>query len=146
MAATTTRTFFARETRVTREIHTSADRVWALLTNATAYPSWNSTVVSIGGRIAAGETIQLVSTLDKSRTFKLRKRTFEPPHRLVWGDAMGTRTYELTPTARGVSFSMVERIGGPLFPLFARMFPPFDAAFDQFAADLARAAESTGGS
>lgn len=146
MAATTTRRFFSRETRVTREIHASADRVWALLTNASAYPSWNSTVVRLDGRIAAGETIQLVSTLDPSRTFKLRVRTVEPPHRLVWGDAMGARTLELTPTARGVSFSMVERIGGPLFPLFARMIPPFDAAFDQFAADLARAAESTGAS
>ncbi|MBL8958389.1 MAG: SRPBCC domain-containing protein, partial [Gemmatimonadetes bacterium] len=38
--------------------------------------------------------------------------------------------------------TMHEKIGGPIFPLFARMIPSFDAAFDQFAADLKRAAES----
>jgi uncharacterized protein YndB with AHSA1/START domain len=145
MPATTTRQFFSRETRVARDIHASASRVWELLTDAPRYATWNSTIVRMSGRIAEGESIELVSTLDPSRTFKLRVRVFEPPHRLVWGDAMGRRTFELLPNARGVTFSMTERIGGPLFPLFARMIPSFDAAFDQFAADLASAAESTGG-
>jgi hypothetical protein len=36
---------------------------------------------------------------------------------------------------------MSEKIGGPLFPLFARMIPPFDESFNQFAADLKKAAE-----
>ena len=37
---------------------------------------------------------------------------------------------------------MVEKIGGPLFPLFANMIPPFDASFEQFAKDLKNEAEN----
>jgi hypothetical protein len=36
---------------------------------------------------------------------------------------------------------MQEKIGGPLFPLFAGMIPSFDASFDQFALDLKNEAE-----
>lgn len=36
---------------------------------------------------------------------------------------------------------MTERIAGPLFPLFAKMIPPFDDAFETFAKDLKKEAE-----
>jgi hypothetical protein len=36
---------------------------------------------------------------------------------------------------------MSETIGGTIFSLFARMIPPFDDSFNQFAADLKNAAE-----
>jgi uncharacterized protein YndB with AHSA1/START domain len=146
MGATTTKRLFSRETEVAVEIRARAADVWALLVDAAQYPKWSSTVVSIDGEIAPGATIKLKSTLAPKRTFKLTVRQFEPPTCLVWGDAMGRRTYRLTPNASGtVSFSMHEKIGGPLFPLFARMIPSFDAAFDQFAADLKRKAESIAG-
>ena len=146
MGARTIRKFFSRETEVAVDIRAGADDVWKLLTNAADYPKWNSTIVSIDGEIAPGKKIKLVSTLDPKRTFTLTVRDFEPPTRLVWGDAMGKRTYQVTAGAPGtVTFSMREKIGGPLFPLFARMIPPFDAAFDQFAADLKKQAESIAG-
>jgi uncharacterized protein YndB with AHSA1/START domain len=146
MPATTTRTLFARETAVSIDINAPAERVWRLLTDAGGYTKWNSTIVSLEGEIAESGRLALVSTLDPKRTFKLRVKAFEPTKRLAWGDAMGTRTCTLTPRAGGVTnFQMVERIGGPLFPLFARMIPPFDAAFDQFAGDLKRAAEGGNG-
>lgn len=144
MPATTTRRFFSRETSVSVDIAATADRVWALLTDVAGIPRWNSTVVSLTGEIKPGGRIALVSTLDPKRTFKLAVKGFEPGRRLVWGDAMGTRTHEITSRpGGGVTVTMHEKIGGPIFPLFARMIPPFDAAFDQFAADLKRAAEST---
>jgi uncharacterized protein YndB with AHSA1/START domain len=142
MKATTTRRFFSRETEVAVDIAADADAVWSLLTSARDYPSWNSTVVSIEGDIARGNTIRLTSTLDPKRTFKLSVKQFDPPERLVWGDAMGTRTYRITPKGPGsVTFSMHEKIGGPVFPLFAGMIPSFDASFDTFAADLKKKAE-----
>lgn len=141
MPATTTRTLFSRETRVTIRIAATAERVWELLTDGPRFPSWTTTVRQLTGTIAAGERLSLVSSLAPTRTFSLRVRVFEPHARLVWGDAMGQRTFELAPDGDGVRFTMAERIGGPLFPLFARMIPPFDAAFDAFAADLKRAAE-----
>lgn len=97
------------------------------------------------GEIVAGSKIELVSTLDPSRTFKLKVKQFEPTRRLAWGDALGTRVYTLTETNDGQTlFDMKERIGGPVFPLFANKIPSFDASFEQFAADLKVAAEKAG--
>jgi uncharacterized protein YndB with AHSA1/START domain len=142
MAAKTRKALFSRETEVTIDIQAKPEDVWAVLANAAEYPKWNSTVVSLDGQIAAGEKIQLKSVLDPKRTFKLKVLEFVPPTRMVWGDAMGKRTYEVMPKdASTVTFSMRERIGGPLFPLFARMIPPFDEVFDRFAADLKKKAE-----
>ena len=140
--AVTTKATFSRETSVEVSIAAEAGIVWALLTNAAGFPRWNSTIVSIQGEIRSGGSIELKSTLDEKRTFKLKIKEFEPEKRLVWGDAMGNRTYSITKgDASGVRFSMVEKIGGPLFPLFAGFIPPFDESFERFAADLKKEAE-----
>lgn len=113
-----------------------------MLTNAENYPKWNSTVISIVGKIVLGEKIQLKSYLDPKRVFKLAVKEVESERRLVWGDAMGKRKYKLTPYANGqTNFAMTERIGGPLFPLFAKMIPQFDESFEKFANDLKKEAE-----
>ena len=141
--ATTSRKTFSRTTSVSTTIQVDPSIVWALLTNAADYKRWNSTIVSIEGDIAPGEKIRLKSTLDPKRTFKLKVKKMEAEKSLVWGDAMGKRTYTLTPIGKGaVVFSMTEKIGGPMFPLFANKIPPFDASFDQFAADLKKEAEA----
>jgi uncharacterized protein YndB with AHSA1/START domain len=141
--ATTTRSTFSRETSISTTIQADPAIVWALLTHAADYPRWNSTVTSIKGNIRQGETVELMSTLDAKRTFKLKVKEFVPEKRLVWGDAMGNRTYTIDKGQGGsVVFTMREKIGGPLFPLFAGMIPSFDESFEQFAADLKREAET----
>lgn len=141
--ARTLKKMFSRETSVSTTIHADAAIVWALLTHASDFSRWNTTVVSIEGNIAPGEKIVLKSTLDPKRSFKLKVKIFEPQKRLAWGDGLGTRTYTLTPQPDGsTTFSMIEKIGGPLFPLFARMIPSFDQSFEQFAADLKKEAET----
>jgi len=143
--AVTIKTTFSRETSVSNTILADPAIVWALLTRASDFSRWNSTVVSIKGEIRAGETIELKSTLDEKRTFKLKIKEFVPEKRLVWGDAQGNRVYSLergAQSAGGVLFSMSEKIGGPLFLLFAKYIPPFDKSFEQFAADLKREAEA----
>ena len=140
--ATTTSKTFSRETRVSTTIDAPPSTIWRLLTDAKGYPAWNSTVVSVNGEIAPDSKIELVSTLDPSRTFKLKVKEFQAPTKLAWGDAMGTRVYTITETNDGRSrFEMNEKIGGPVFPLFASKIPSFDASFTQFAADLKTAAE-----
>ncbi|MGH1335141.1 MAG: SRPBCC family protein [Aureispira sp.] len=140
--ATTQKTTFSRSTNISQVIQADAATIWALLTNSNQYPDWNSTIVSIEGNIAAGNKIQLKSTLDPSRTFKLTIKAFIPHQQLVWGDAMGERTYRLEPQGGHTLFTMHEKIGGLFFPLFANKIPSFDASFEQFAADLKAAAES----
>ncbi|MEM7204460.1 MAG: SRPBCC domain-containing protein [Planctomycetota bacterium] len=139
--AVTVRKVFSRETSVSTHVGATPDTVWALLTDAADMTRWNSTLVSFNGDLQPGGRIELVSTLAPKRTFKLKVKELDAPRRLVWGDAMGTRVYTLEPAAGGTHFTMREKIGGPVFPLFARMIPPFDEAFEQFAADLKREAE-----
>lgn len=140
--AVTSKTTFSRETSVSVNIEADAAILWALLTNAADFPRWNSTVISISGKIQNGETIELKSTLDEKRTFKLKIKEFVPNQRLVWGDPMGSRVYSLEKAGKGTQFTMSEKIGGPLFLLFANMIPSFDESFEKFAADLKKEAET----
>ncbi|MBN8580484.1 MAG: SRPBCC domain-containing protein [Anaerolineae bacterium] len=140
--AVTSKSTFSRETSVSVNIEADAAIIWALLTNAADFPRWNSTVISISGKIQNGETIELKSTLDEKRTFKLKIKEFVPNQRLVWGDPMGSRVYSLEKAGKGTQFKMSEKIGGPLFPLFAGMIPSFDESFDKFTADLKKEAET----
>ena len=141
--ARTVRKTFSRETSVSTTIQADSAIVWALLTRASDIPRWNSTITSLKGTIRQGETVELKSILDDKRTFKLKIKEFVPEKRLVWGDAMGTRVYTLTGgDATTTHFSMTEKIGGPLFPLFAGAIPSFDETFERYAADLKREAES----
>jgi uncharacterized protein YndB with AHSA1/START domain len=141
--ATTIKSTFWRQTEVGTQIKADASVVWALLTNAADYPRWNPTVIGIEGNIAQGEKIKLTSTLSPKRVFTLAVKEFEPNKKLVWGDAMGKRVFTLTPGGAGsLTFTMGEKIGGPLFPLFAGMIPAFDDSFEQFAASLTKEAEA----
>lgn len=140
--AATTKTTFSRETAVSIQINADQSVVWQLLINASDFPRWNSTVVSIEGEIKQGATINLKSTLDESRTFKLNVKEVVPESRLMWGDRQGNRVYTLKGDGATTTFTMVEKIGGLMFPLFARFIPPFDESFEQFAADLKSEAES----
>lgn len=140
--AETVKKLFSRTTSVAIDIDASPESIWALLTDVDSFKSWNSTIVDLTGKIAPGERIQLRSTLAPERTFKLKVKEFEPPNRLSWGDAMGTRVYTLSANSQnGTRFTMSEKIGGPVFPLFAKMIPPFDESFNQFASDLKTTAE-----
>lgn len=140
--ASTVKKIFSRETTVSIDIKADPSVIWALLTNTSDYPRWNSTVTSIEGKIIMDGEIKLKSTLDPKRTFKLKIKAFIPNEKLIWGDAMGKRIFTLTQNQnKGVTFSMSEKIGGPMFPLFAKMIPSFDDAFDRFAADLKKEAE-----
>jgi len=108
--AKTVKKTFNRTTTISQYIDAEPSAIWPLLTNASDFPRWNSTIVSIEGDILKGEKIKLKSTLQKE----------------------GDRTL----------FTMTEKIGGPMFPLFANKIPPFDNSFEQFTADLKKEAES----
>jgi len=124
------------------------EAIWALLTDATGFPAWNSTVASVEGRIAAGEKVTLRTKADPKRAFPLKVSEFVPPSRMVWSGGMplglftGRRTYTLSPAPGGTRFEMVEEFSGLLAPLITKSIPDLQPAFDTFAADLKRRAES----
>jgi uncharacterized protein YndB with AHSA1/START domain len=140
--AVTVKKTFSRQTTISNTIKADAAIIWALLTNASDMARWNSTLVSVEGDVKVGNKIKLVSKLDPKRTFKLKVLEVIPEKQLVWGDSQGKRVYTLTDNGNGnVTFSMDEKIGGLMFPMYAKMIPPFDASFEQFAADLKKEAE-----
>ena len=140
-AATVKRTFY-QQTSISTIIDADASIVWALLTNASDFPRWNSTVTSLEGEIKKGEKIRLKSYLDDKRTFKITIKELDPEKRMVWGDRQGERTFTLAANNDGtITFGMGERIGGLMYPLYARHLPDFDESFEQFAADLKNEAE-----
>lgn len=140
--ATTTKKTFNRTTVVSIDIQADPAIIWALLTNASDFSRWNSTVVSIEGEIQKGKKIKLKSTLDEKRTFKLKVKEMEPEKLLAWGDGKGKRTYTLEKLENGkVRFKMHEKIGGLFFPMYKKFIPEFDESFEQFANDLKKEAE-----
>lgn len=141
--AKTEKKTFSRSTSISIDIKSDASTIWALLTNANDFPRWNSTVLSINGNIVVGEKIELVSYLDPKRTFKIKIKKMDRDTSMVWGDAIGTRTFTLTKSTTGVTFNMHEKIGSFMFPLFANKVPSFDESFEKYAADLKKEAELT---
>jgi len=141
--AVTTKRVFSRETAVSIDIQADKSIIWALLTNIADIPRWNSTIISIDGNMSKGEKIRLKSKLDPKREFKLTVKEIISESHMVWGDVMGKRIYSLKTIGNNLTnFSMVETIGGPLFPLFAKMIPSFDATFEQYVLDLKNEAEA----
>src|SRR5262245_45634831 len=73
-----TRTDDALDYSVAVSIHAPPEVVWKILTDAGAYPTWNSTVIKIDGTIALNEKIKLVSKDAPDKAFDLLVSTFEP--------------------------------------------------------------------
>jgi len=140
--AQTVKRTFSRSTTISETINADRATVWSMLTNAEDFSRWNSTIVSMEGKIEQSGKIQLKSILDAKRTFKLKVKEFIPNEKLVWGDAMGERTFTLSKAGKATRFCMTEKIGGPIFPLFASKIPSFDASFEAFTTDLKKEAES----
>jgi len=132
-------------------IAASPDAVWAVLSDGASWPSWDSGVDAVEGRIAPGETIKIRSQAAPGRAFPVKVTTFEPPGQLRFSGGMplglfrGVRTYEVAPAPDGgASFRMREEYTGPLLPLIWRSMPDLGPSFDQFARGLKARVEAGG--
>jgi hypothetical protein len=147
VTATKTATTFRLTYRVERAIQAPATRIWALLTDAPKFPTWNSTVTSIDGEIALGNKLGIKVTLDPKRTFHPKVTKLVANEAMEWADGFapmfrGVRTFTLTPAGAGATtFSMEETFSGLMLPMIKGSLPDFTPAFETYAADLARAAE-----
>lgn len=145
--AINTKSTFRMECAVGINIKASPETIWALMTDVQAIRDWNSTIISLDGEIALNQTINLVSTVDPSRTFNLKVSTLDKPHTMLWEDGMapmfkGVRTYRITTKNDGTSdFTMSEVFTGIMLPMIGGSLPDFRPSFEQFAADLKSAAE-----
>ncbi len=132
---------------VSRRIDAPPEQVWALLTDAAGYRTWNKAVVTIDGAITKGSTISLVSVANPKRTFKLHVTEMQAP-KMVWSDGMplglftGERTYLVEPREGVTHFEMTEVYSGLLAGLFTKAIPDLTDSFNLFADSLKAAAEA----
>jgi hypothetical protein len=142
-----TESTFRQDCSVRCAIHATPARIWSLLTDASRFPAWNSTVTSLEGTIALGEKLALKVPLDPKRTFTPRVTKLEPERAMEWSDGFapmfkGVRTFTLEAKAGGVTeFAMTEVFSGAMLPMIKKSLPDFGPAFETFARDLKRAAE-----
>jgi hypothetical protein len=131
-------------------IRASSERIWELLTALAGYPRWTSTVVRTEGSIAQGNRITVYPKINPDRAFPVRVELLDAQRKqMIWSGGMplgmfkGVRTFELEPVGAGeVAFRMSEVYIGWMAPLIAGSIPDLQPAFDEFAADLKRAAEA----
>jgi len=137
---------FSLACRVNVNVRASAARIWALLTDAQAYPRWNSTVARIEGEIREGATLR-VHVPGTDRTFTPRVSNMVDCERMTWtGGFMpvfkGVRTFELRSNGdNSIEFIMAERFSGLMLLLVKQSLPDFGPIFAQYARDLKREAE-----
>ncbi len=134
---------------ITRKINATPERIWGLLTDASAYPEWNPAVLKIEGKIAEGEKIALTSIVNPKREFKLNVADVDAPHSMVWWDGMplglfkGVRTFRLTPQEDGTTeFFMEEVYSGLMAPLITKSIPDMTESFEMYANGLEAAVKA----
>ena len=139
-----------KEYIATGTINATPEAIWAILTNAAAYPEWDPSAERIEGRIAAGETIKAYTKLAPGRAFPAKITVFEPGREMMWVGGMplglfkGVRTFTLTPKGNNsIEFTIREVFSGPLLPLFGGSLPDMTEPFKQFVAGLKARAEGT---
>lgn len=143
---TSTHGVFFVACRVSINVLASAERIWVLLTDAEAFPRWNSTVAKIEGEIREGATLR-VHVPGTERTFSPRISGVVINRRMTWTGGFtpvfkGVRTFELGPRGDGTTdFTMAERFSGLMLPLVKRSLPDFEPIFATYASDLKREAE-----
>ena len=132
----------------TADIHSHSDKIWKLLTDAEAFPTWNPTVDRVEGTISSGQTIKVFVKVNPGRAFPVKVTQFEAGRRMVWSGGMplglfkGERTYDLTPVSEGlVRFKMREEYSGPMLSMIWSTIPDLGPSFDEFARSLKKAAE-----
>jgi hypothetical protein len=145
----------SHELRTEIEIAAPAARVWAILTDFAAYPSWNPFIVELTGTLAAnGPLVARMRPPGSARamTFKPRVSVHEPGKRFAWlgslpipGLFAGEHSFELTALAPDrVRFTHGESFRGLLIPLLRKNLDgPTRAGFIAMNEALKQRAEAT---
>jgi uncharacterized protein YndB with AHSA1/START domain len=129
-------------------IDAAPEAVWRILTDAAAYPTWDSGVVSVDGTIGPGNTITVHAAINPGRSFPVKVTDFEAPSKMKWTGGMpmglfvGERTFTLTASGDGGTvFDMREEYHGPFTAMIWGSIPDLQPSFEQFANGLKARAE-----
>ncbi len=139
-----------RSFEATSIIAASPEKVWAILTDMRAWPSWGSGVVRVKGRLEVGARVEITSEGKAGKGFPFKVTEVEPGERLVLtgsarlGLFTGVRTYLVTTKSRGARFRMREEYHGRMAAMVVQSMPDMTDLFQQFADGLKGQAEASG--
>jgi hypothetical protein len=112
------------------EIDAQADRVWAILSDLAAYPSWNPFVIRAEGTLAldARLAVSLRPPSGRAMQFKPHVSRLEPGRCFAWRGSLpipglftGEHQFEVVPLGTGkVRLVHSERFSGLLVPLLKK--------------------------
>lgn len=98
-----------KEFRSSIAIDAPPERIWAILTDAPGWTSWNTTVDKIDGTIALGQKVTVHAKISPGRAFPVKVTELVPNERMVWSSGMpfglftGRRTFTLAASGGGAS-------------------------------------------
>lgn len=121
------------------------DVVWAVLTNVSAWPDWDSGVAKVDGQLALGKKLSIAVKANPGRAFPVKVIELTAPQQMVFRGGMpfglftGLRTYTLVPKGTGTRFTMREVYTGLLAGLIFKSIPDLGPSFHQFAEGLTTA-------
>ena len=128
-------------------IDTAPERVWSVLTDVAAWPTWDSGVTKVDGTVALGNKLTISVAANPGRAFPVKVAQIDQPSRLVFRGGMplglftGERTYTLTREGGGTRFTMREEYTGPLAGMIFKSIPDLNPSFRQFADGLKQRSE-----
>ena len=136
------KTFEARTT-----INASPETIWNILSNASGYPDWDSSMDHIEGKLALGETVKFFTKLS-DQAFPVKVTAFEPGRKMVLTGGMplglfkSERTHTLTPGNNGqTTLHTKEIFSGLLLPVFGKNLPDLTENFEGFVTALKKQVE-----
>jgi len=128
-------------------IEATPEQVWPVLTDAAAWPDWDSGVTKVEGRPVLGEKLSVTIEANPGRTFPVKVVQLSAPERMEFRGGMplglftGRRTYTLESEGTGTRFTMREEYTGPLAGMIFKSIPDLGPSFRQFAEGLKQQAE-----
>jgi hypothetical protein len=136
---------------VTTEIAAPVEAVWAQLTDASGFPTWNPFITSLEGTLEKGErlAVRIAPPNGKAMTFRPTVTAAETGRKLEWlgrllmpGVFDGRHTFTLEPTATGTRLTQEETFTGILVPLTGSTLAKTKAGFQAMNEVLKARAES----
>jgi uncharacterized protein YndB with AHSA1/START domain len=128
-------------------INAPKDKIWAILTDASKYPSWNTYVEKIDGTIAPGQKLKIFTKIQPGKGFPAKVAEMTAPDRMVWsfsaplGMFKGARTFTLEQQGDAVEFHTREEFTGWMAGPITKKMPDLQPSFDAWVADLKARAE-----
>jgi uncharacterized protein YndB with AHSA1/START domain len=128
-------------------IDAAPEQVWRVLTDIAAWPSWNSGVTKVDGRLELGEKLSITVEANPGRAFPVKVATRAEPELIALRGGMplglftGERTYTLQSEGDATRFTMREQYTGPLAGVIFKSIPDLGPSFQQFADGLKQQAE-----